>query len=162
MLKAVIEYQDVAIEFFHGGLSQGDTIRTLQVRDIGQIVFEYHCLVVSSGLRTVAPAQNHDLFPPLAEMPGNVFDAGSFPGPTQCQISHADDWDLRGCYFQNVTIQQPIARPHGHSIGNACPPQAASQQCRAEPAGFAGDDAVKPRRSIVHVITPLEIQEYRR
>src|SRR5262249_30720461 len=77
VLKAVVEDEDFAFEFLEGQLRELDAIRALQVRDIGQVLFEDHRLIVEPIALAVAAAEDRDAVI-LAEIARDILDARSF------------------------------------------------------------------------------------
>src|SRR5437868_1812815 len=76
VLKPVVENEDLALQLLDSRLSQFSAVGPLEVRHIGQVLFQDHRFVVPASLRAVAPAEDrHALVVALAVESGDPLDA---------------------------------------------------------------------------------------
>ncbi len=91
MLESVVEDQDLAFELLQRGPGQGNTIRPLQVRHVGQVLVEDQGLVIEPAAAAIAAAEDGDapILPPIKA--GHVFHHGRFARAAGGDIADADD-----------------------------------------------------------------------
>jgi hypothetical protein len=95
-LEAIIEYEDLHLEFLNGHARGFDPVGGLEMGNIGQEGFNFTGFVVESvGQRPVASRENGDSMISLSQPLGNPNAGGGFASPTSGQVPNRDDWYAR-------------------------------------------------------------------
>ena len=91
MLKAVVQDQHLAFQLLDRCLGQGDPIGPLQVRHVGQVLFQHQRLVIGAALAAVAAAEDGHAPVPFAIEARHVLHARRLAGAADSQVADADD-----------------------------------------------------------------------
>src|SRR5947209_2921687 len=91
MLEAVIEYEDLALQFLDRDTGEGDTVGSLQMGHIGTVLFQYQRLVIGAMLSAMAATEDGDIQLPLPKKTSDILDAGRLAGAADGQVADADD-----------------------------------------------------------------------
>ncbi len=145
VLKAVIQHQHLAVQLLDRDGGESRSIRSLQVRHIGQIFLKDQGLVVPAPLAGVAPAQNRHAHLALPIQPRHVLHAGRFSGSAQRQVANAHDWNRRPMGSSPAVFVKQVARAHRPAVGQTRQPKPGTLNLRpkaAPPAGHQGTIAL--------------------
>ena len=144
MLKAIVQQQDVALQFIDGNSSDGDAVGTLQMGHLGQVLFQNQSLIVGAGVRSVAPAEDRHLIV-LAKQIRQVLDAGGLAGASGGQVANADHGHLNANHAQPARRVGGVPETDSQAVAETEQPQAEARQCRAEAARLAAN---QPQKSL--------------
>ena len=86
MLKAVVEHQHFALQLLDGGPRQGDAVGPLQVRHVGQVLFQHQRLVVAAARAAVTAAEDGHAAIEAAIEAGDILDARRLAGAASVRL----------------------------------------------------------------------------
>ena len=117
MLKAVVEDEQLRIEFLDGNSRGRDAVGVLQVRNVGAELFEDERFVIDSAFRrAVAAAEKTDADAVLAKRSRNVCGERRLAGAADGDVAETDDGD-RGPYdFFPAAVEGNVSRASAKTV----------------------------------------------
>ncbi len=152
MLEAIVQHQDVALQLLDRRPRQGDSISSLQMRHIGEVLFQHQCLIVPARYTSVTSAQQCHLQAALAKEPRDPFDARRLAGAADRQVADADDRDYGLVDRLPAAVEGPVSHAHAQVVTEAQGPKACALQRRPDAGAVAANQCVKSivQSALVH------------
>jgi hypothetical protein len=141
VLEPIVEHDQLAFELHRGDPCEASAIRTLKMRNIRKILFEYPPLIVHSACVTITAAEYDDPNSTLAKPPRDPLDHRRLARSTERQISDGNDRHRRPLTSQPAMIETKIASGDDRAIDERGNTQPATCQPRKEPAWLAADQS---------------------
>jgi hypothetical protein len=116
VLESVIQNEELAFKFFESDPCEGDTVGTLQVWDIGKVLFEEKSFIVGSVGRAVTSTEDGDAKVVLAKPVGDPFDDGRLARASDGEIADTDHGDGRSRGGEPTATVGDVATGHGPGV----------------------------------------------
>ena len=119
VLKAVVQHQDFALQFFDRNPCQLHPVSALEMRHVGQRFFQEEGFVVGPCFRAESSTQDGDDQALLSVKPADIFHAGRFSRTSQRQVANADHWNSGLMKRTPVPVVESIAAGDDEAINPA-------------------------------------------
>ena len=141
VLKAVVQNDELRVEFVNRGLSSCDSIWVLNVRNVRQPLLKLHRFVVGRpvfcAIAAACQGNSHVSLTKPASQPG---DHRCFSRAARRNVPYANDGDVNTVYVTLVLIEAAISPANRVSIGYFARTQERPPQCGSQPTALAADD----------------------
>src|SRR5262249_49542017 len=136
MLEAIVQHEHLALQLLHRNRGEARPIDPLQMRHVGQVLFQDHALIIEAAGAGVASTEDGHASVLLAVVAGNVFYTRRLARATGGQVADADDRHFGPANPLPAHVVQAIPHADCPAVGDTRQPQATALCAGPDAAGL--------------------------